>query len=149
VKFSLSARFSAGLLVVFVISLCACHKAQGAQALAEGVAETPCVYTANPEKYLETVEERLDRLKQDDSQNADQALVMLMGYYLGEHNGEELVIEIARRGNRMKPLLIQEQRDPAKLSTCAPRNKVETVKYLADEALRMIDQSSAERHPNH
>ncbi len=107
--------------------------------LAKRVAAIPC-FSSEVEKNLADAGERLDALSKDNSQTADKALVMLMGYYLGEHNAEELVSEIARRGKRMEPLLVQEQEAPAVFSTCAPRLETETLKSLTSHAIKVIDQ---------
>jgi hypothetical protein len=48
----------------------------------------------------------LDSLYQDDSPAADEALVVLLHFYLGEDNGEELLYYVTARGQRMlEPLL--------------------------------------------
>jgi hypothetical protein len=49
--------------------------------------------------------ELLDQLSKDNSPAADEALVVLFSYYLGESNGEDLVDEVIARGNRMLPYL--------------------------------------------
>jgi hypothetical protein len=126
------------------LSGCRNRKADPAQNLAEKVAAVGC-FSSDIDKDLADVGERLDSLSKDESETADRALVMLVGYYLGEHNGEELETEIIRRGKRMKPLLVQEQQHPAFISTCAPRNGADLVKVLTDDAIRMIDQDASNK----
>jgi hypothetical protein len=142
---SLASRFSIGLFLGLVISLCACHKAkaEGAQALAENVAAAIPCFPWDIEKDFADAGSRLDSLSMDESETADRALVMLMGYYLGEHNWEELDTEIVRRGKRMKLLLVQEQQAPAVLSTCASQLELEHVKELANSAIKAIDQEGS------
>jgi hypothetical protein len=134
------------LLFLTAVSESGCRnrKPDPAQALAEKVAAVGC-FSWNIEKDLADAGERLDSLSEDESETADRALVMLVGYYLGEHNSEELEKQIVRRGQRMKPLLLQEQQSAAVLSTCAPRNKPDLVKSLTDDAIRMIDHGASEK----
>ncbi len=99
----------------------------------------PCFYLSDPEKDFEAVEARLDLLKHDDSQKADQALIMLMGYYLGEHNHEQLMIEIVHRGSRMRPLLAAEMEKPASISTCAESLERQVVREHAESLISAID----------
>ena len=49
--------------------------------------------------------ELLGHLSEDRSPLADEALVVLFSYYLGESNGEDLVHEVTVRGRRMLPFL--------------------------------------------
>jgi len=51
------------------------------------------------------LETRLDALYNNPSKEADEAVVILMSFYLGEHNGEELYENLISRGPRMIPLL--------------------------------------------
>lgn len=129
--------FRCAILFLGFVPLCACNKAKGAQALAQRVASVPC-FSTDVEKDLANAGERLDSLSKDESRDADQALVMLIGYYLGEHNAEELHSEIVRRGRRMTPLLVEEERNPARLSTCAPSLERDTLRFLTRDALEAI-----------
>jgi hypothetical protein len=49
--------------------------------------------------------ELLGHLFDDQSPAADEALVVLFNYYLGESNGEDLVQSVTTRGPRMLPIL--------------------------------------------
>ena len=49
--------------------------------------------------------ELLGRLFKDRSRASDEALIVLLSYYLGESNGGDLVDEITERGRRMLPYL--------------------------------------------
>jgi TonB family protein len=51
------------------------------------------------------LETRLGALYNNPSKEADEAVVILMSFYLGEHNGEELYENLISRGPRMIPLL--------------------------------------------
>jgi len=51
------------------------------------------------------LETRLGTLYNNRSKEADEAVVILMSFYLGEHNGEELYENLISRGPRMIPLL--------------------------------------------
>ena len=47
----------------------------------------------------------LGRLFQDSSQDAEEAEVILLGYYLGEADDEDLVHDLTKRGRRILPYL--------------------------------------------
>jgi len=51
------------------------------------------------------LETRLGALYNNPNKEADEAVVILMSFYLGEHNGEELYENLLSRGPRMIPLL--------------------------------------------
>jgi hypothetical protein len=141
---ALRGKLSFFLLLIVSLCLCCCRKgSEGSDSahLAEAVSKWPCFYSSNLERDFEAVEESLDLLKHDDSPKADQAVVMLMGYYLGEHNDEQLMIEIVRRGKRMKPLLTREMEKPASISTCAPSLEREVVSSHARSLISAIDKS--------
>ena len=55
--------------------------------------------------HSQQLERRLNRLYHDTSKDADEAVTILMSFYLGEHNGEELYENLLSRGPRMIPLL--------------------------------------------
>jgi hypothetical protein len=54
------------------------------------------------ERKLETL---LWNLFRDEKSSADEAMVILLNYYLGEANGEDLLHQVTVRGKRMLPLL--------------------------------------------
>lgn len=51
------------------------------------------------------LEDRLEQLAKNDSPAADTAAVILLDYYLGEHNGEMQLCAVTRRGVKVLPLL--------------------------------------------
>lgn len=51
------------------------------------------------------LEDRLDDLTRNQTPAADQASVLLLDYYLGEHNAELQLCSVTKRGNRVLPLL--------------------------------------------
>lgn len=51
------------------------------------------------------LDRRLERLFANSSKEADEAVVILVSFYLGEHNGEELEENLLSRGPRMIPIL--------------------------------------------
>jgi hypothetical protein len=51
------------------------------------------------------LDRRLDRLFANNTKEADEAIVILHSFYLGEHNGEEMRENLLRRGTRMIPIL--------------------------------------------
>jgi hypothetical protein len=53
------------------------------------------------------LEDRLDRLANDQSLAADTASVVLLDYYLGEHNGEMQICAVTKRGKRVLPLVMR------------------------------------------
>jgi hypothetical protein len=55
----------------------------------------------------DVLDDRLGRLLSNQTKQADEAVVILASFYLGEHNGEELDENILSRGPRMVPLLKQ------------------------------------------
>ena len=59
-------------------------------------------------------ERELDRLVfQRTTPESDEAAVILLDYYMGEHNGEELFISLTKRGTRVLPYLIKYRDHPA------------------------------------
>lgn len=59
----------------------------------------------NSDPDFEEVERRLADLYGNSSGQADEAIVILMSFYLGEHNGEELYENLLSRGPRMIPIV--------------------------------------------
>ena len=53
------------------------------------------------------LEDRLEVVLKDRSDSGDRAIAFLAQYYLGEHNGEEITINITQRGKRVLPYLEQ------------------------------------------
>lgn len=127
------------IFLVSLLLLLSCrNRSQGPTALAEHVADGACSSWFNSEKNFEEMESRLEILTRDRAQESDRALVMLTGYYLGEHNGEVLTIEIVRRGKRMEPLLKEEQQVPILLKTCAPTLESNTRRAIIADMLDLI-----------
>ena len=61
------------------------------------------------------LEDGLDEPVKNQSAAADVASVILLDYYLGEHNGEAQLCSVTSRGRRILPLLTQYQHHPAGL----------------------------------
>jgi hypothetical protein len=51
------------------------------------------------------LEDRLDSLIKNQTPSGDEASVVLLDYYLGEHNAELQLCSVAARGNRILPIL--------------------------------------------
>ena len=51
------------------------------------------------------LEDRLDSLIKNQTPSGDEASVLLLDYYLGEHNAELQLCSVAERGNRILPIL--------------------------------------------
>lgn len=51
------------------------------------------------------IDRRLHQLFDSNTKQADEAAVILMSFYLGEHNGEELRANLLKRGVRLIPIL--------------------------------------------
>jgi len=68
------------------------------------------------EDQTRALRETLERLFDDRSPAANRALVQMLDLYLGEHYGEVVVAEVARRGQAVVPLLRQAQ---ARGSSCS------------------------------
>ena len=58
-------------------------------------------------------EEQLERVMASQSPASDEASVLLLDYYLGEHPSEELVINLTQRGKRVLPYLEKYRNHPA------------------------------------
>ncbi len=57
-------------------------------------------------------EQLLDKVLMDNTEAGNEASAILLGYYLGVHNGEEQIINITQRGNRVLPYLLKYRNDP-------------------------------------
>lgn len=93
---------------------------------------------------------RLGALYNNPSKEADEAVVILMSFYLGEHNGEELYENLISRGPRMIPLLERYlHEEPASLLAQYPaRVRLErtTTTGFLQEALRTLRFQAGARH---
>jgi hypothetical protein len=93
---------------------------------------------------------RLNALYNNPSKEADEAVVILMSFYLGEHNGEELYENLLSRGPRMIPLLERYlHEEPATLIAQSPaRVRLEraTTTGFLKEALRTLRFQAGARH---
>ena len=96
------------------------------------------------------LETRLGALYNNPSKEADEAVVILMSFYLGEHNGEELYENLISRGPRMIPLLERYlHEEPATLIAQSPaRVRLEraTTTGFLQEALRTLKFQSGAHH---
>lgn len=96
------------------------------------------------------LENRLGALYNNPSKDADEAVVILMSFYLGEHNGEELYENLLSRGPRMIPLLERYlHEEPASLIAQSPARvrleRATTTGYL-QEALQILKVQSGAHH---
>jgi TonB family protein len=96
------------------------------------------------------LENRLGALYNNPSKDADEAVVILMSFYLGEHNGEELYENLISRGPRMIPLLQRYLREePASLLAQYParvRLPRATTTMFLNEALEILKVKAGARH---
>lgn len=53
------------------------------------------------------LDDRLENLAKDQSPAADSASVILLDYYLGEHNGEMQICAVTKRGRKVLPLVMK------------------------------------------
>jgi hypothetical protein len=137
------------LIALFALG---CHRAapegNGPTALAAHVIDAaPRALATEDWNDLDT---RLGTLYSNPSKEADEAVVILMSFYLGEHNGEELYENLLSRGPRMIPLLERYlHEDPAALIAQSPaRVRLEraTTTGFLREALRTLRFQSGARH---
>lgn len=56
-------------------------------------------------QYTPDVDRLFETLLENRTRAGDEALAFLLGVYMGEHQGEELVCEIINRGTRMVPVV--------------------------------------------
>jgi hypothetical protein len=96
------------------------------------------------------LENRLNALYNNPGKEADEAVVILMSFYLGEHNGEELYENLLSRGPRMIPLLERYLRDePASLQAQYPKRvrleRTTTLIFLK-EAMQILKVQAGARH---
>jgi hypothetical protein len=96
------------------------------------------------------LETRLGALYNNPSKEADEAVVILMSFYLGEHNGEEVYENLISRGPRMIPLIERYlHEEPATLIAQSPaRVRLEraTTTGFLQEALRTLKFQSGAHH---
>jgi hypothetical protein len=59
------------------------------------------VLKAQTEHRAQRLDAALDKVLNDKSTFADEALAVLLGFYLGEHSGEEISCELVHRGHRV------------------------------------------------
>lgn len=97
----------------------------------------------------EEVERRLAVLYNNSSKNADEAVVLLMSFYLGEDNGEELYDNLLSRGIRMIPLIEKYLPEEPALINRYPKGlhlrRSTTVMFLK-EALEILRVQAGARH---
>jgi TonB family protein len=96
------------------------------------------------------LENRLGALYNNQDKEADEAVVILMSFYVGEHNGEELYENLISRGPRMIPLLERYlHEEPVSLIAQSPaRVRLEraTTTGFLQEALRTLRFQAGARH---
>jgi len=137
------------LIALFALG---CHRAapegNTPTALAEHIIDAaPRALATDDWNDLET---RLGALYNNPSKEADEAVVIHMSFYLGEHNGEELYENLLSRGPRMIPLLERYlHEEPATLIAQSPARvrleRATTTGFLQD-ALRTLKFQSGAHH---
>jgi hypothetical protein len=102
-----------------------------------------------PDAGFEEVERRLTRLYNNSSAEADEAVVILMSFYLGEHNGEELYENLLSRGPRMIPIIERYLHERPAIAARYPKelqlDRNTTVMYLG-ESLETLKVQAGARH---
>jgi TonB family protein len=102
-----------------------------------------------PDAGFEEVERRLTRLYNNSSSEADEAVVILMSFYLGEHNGEELYENLLSRGPRMIPIIERYLHERPAIAARYPKelqlDRNTTVMYLG-ESLEILKVQAGARH---
>jgi TonB family protein len=97
----------------------------------------------------EEVEKRLAKLYGNSSEQADEAVVVLMSFYLGEHNGEELYENLLSRGTRMIPVIEHYLREqPALVDRYSKPMRLErtTTVIFLKEGLEILKVQAGARH---
>jgi hypothetical protein len=96
------------------------------------------------------VEKRLAEIYGNPSKVADETVVILMSFCLGESNGEGLYENLLSRGPRMIPLLQHYLRQkPAALSAAYPKSvglERKTTEMLLNQALEILKVQAGARH---
>ena len=111
------------------------HLKSPARRRAERIAWNACTLDDD----FDSIEEQLDQLSGDESPEADEVLVSLVGTYIGEHNTETLMTAIINRGSRMKPLLAVVRDRPVNLLSCYRKDRDDLRHTLVDEMVLAID----------
>ena len=96
------------------------------------------------------LDKRLDTLFGNNTKEGDEAIVILMSFYLGEHNGEELQENLLGRGPRMIPLIDRYLREePSSLLNRYPERvrleRTTTVMFLKENLEILRVQSGSRR----
>ena len=81
------------------------------------------------EKDAEVLDARLERVLEDHSAASTEALVVLLGFYIGEHPAEDISCEIVARGAQVLPLLHRY----AEASVIVPGINMATVRPIKTE----------------
>jgi hypothetical protein len=109
-------------VLMFESSGCAATPSSRAEKLAIPILKAEEVRKTDDEAGWKEVEERLNELYGNSTAEADEAVIILMSFYLGEHNGEELSEDLMMRGPRMIPLINRYLREePASLLARFPK----------------------------
>jgi TonB family protein len=103
----------------------------------------------NSDPNFEEVERRLADLYGNSSGQVDEAIVILMSFYLGEHNGEELYENLLSRGPRMIPIIERYLQEQPVIVTRYPKEmqleRNTTVMFLR-ESLEILKVQTGARH---
>lgn len=91
----------------------------------------------------------LDTLFHQEDAAADEALVILLNFYIGESRGTDVWENVVDRGSRMMPLLKKYRTHPKELPSVKCKTRIRLTSDSATEALdsAMLAISSAEQKP--
>jgi hypothetical protein len=135
-----------------VLKLRASSSERAAEEMAARVIDAALGAFAGPDwgPKWDVLDERLGRLLSNQTNQADEAVVILASFYLGSHNGEELNENILSRGPRMIPLLQEYlHKEPASLLKRYPKRvKLErstTVMFFTEDIENLMVRAGARR----
>lgn len=143
--FCLAPQFRTAI-VLLLLTISACNRSSAApisaNQLATHVLEARPVEgeQLNADDFQE-VEQRLTDLYANSSPQADEAVVILMSFYLGESNGEELYENLLTRGPRMIPIIKRYLHEPPSLLKRCPKRIVlerATTELFLKESLEIL-----------
>jgi hypothetical protein len=146
--------FVAGFGLLLAVAVSGCHRSSAVpdspNAIAAHVLDSR-VAALKPYDSgdFEEVERRLAELYGKSSGQADEAVVILMSFYLGEHNGEELYENLLSRGPRMIPIIERYLQEPPSLLGRYPKDilleRTTTVLFLKESLEILKVQAGARR----
>jgi TonB family protein len=143
------------LILVAILALSGCKRPSTSGISPSGLAaevldaRVKAVKQNSSDPPFEEVERRLADLYGNSSGQADEAIVILMSFYLGEHNGEELYENLLSRGPRMIPVIERYLREQPALMTHYPKETLlerDTTVMFLKEALEILKVQAGARH---